>query len=421
MSLRLYNQHTSQARVICQYLTIYADNFMTNKTHYENLKVARDAPSDVIRAAYKALTHKHNLNRNPNAETQKLLEIINASNAVLSNPVKRAEYDQWLLEQESAKSDIKKPASTSKSNQKVIQQNLDDNEIIIGKDSDVIAYKNNTNIKRWLIYLTVGLITLLALFWMFSSSNNDNNETNQSLLETQSTVIDDTLNQTSLPETIPKTIAENTNKTQNSSDFSAIDMPMHDKAGLDKFIGTWTSESQTSTGLYTLEITKKSDNTVVFQLNAKAGQSAGAAFGIADFNNSYALFFNEEYDCSILFTIKSNMLQVTTNSCQEYHKKGVSFDGFYTKPTVKKVVPASEAIKTIETEPLLETTPEPAIMAPVIVKKQPKLYKFMATVKDADGNVSEIELIAKDKDAAIIIIRDFRGNPEVLKLKQLKK
>ena len=45
----------------------------------------------------------------------------------------------------------------------------------------------------------------------------------------------------------------------------------------------------------------------------------------------------------------------------------------------------------------------------------------MVTVKDAEGNVSEIELIAKDKEAAKAIIRDFRGNPEVLKIKQLKK
>ena len=51
----------------------------------------------------------------------------------------------------------------------------------------------------------------------------------------------------------------------------------------------------------------------------------------------------------------------------------------------------------------------------------PKLRKFSATVRDSDGNVNTFELIAKDKDAARAIIREFRGNPKVMKLKELKK
>lgn len=393
---------------------------MTNKTHYENLKVARDAPSDVIRAAYKALTLKYNSDRNSNAETQKLLEIINASNAVISNPIKRAEYDQWLLEQESLTLEKKAIKKTSKSSQKAIQQNFDDgNQIIIGKDSDVIAYKNNLNAKRWFIYVVIGLVTALALAWMFSSSAIEDNTSNQPIPDNQNMAIENTLNQANMTETTPK----NVNNTQNTLDITSIDIPVHDKASLNKFIGVWVIH-QPSTGQNTLEISKKSDSTLVFQLNAKAGNSIGGAYGIADFNNSYALFFNQEYDCSILFTMKSNMLQVSTNSCQEYHKKGLTFDGFYIKPTEKKVAlaPVQETIiEHVEPEPEVETTPQPATLPPVIVKKQPKLYKYLATVKDLDGNVSEIELIAKDKDAAKVIIRDFRGNPEVLKLKQLKK
>ena len=33
-------------------------------THYDNLKVARNAPIEVIRAAYKSLSHKHHPDRN---------------------------------------------------------------------------------------------------------------------------------------------------------------------------------------------------------------------------------------------------------------------------------------------------------------------------------------------------------------------
>lgn len=393
---------------------------MTNTTHYENLKVAKDAPSNVIRAAYKALTHKYNSDRSSNAETQKLLELINTSNAVLSNPVKRAEYDQWLLEQESTKLEKKNLSKTNKSANKAIQQNLDDNEIIIGKDSDVIAYKSNINTKRLLIYVAIGLMALLAIAWMFSATDNEDNTENQSLLASQNNKIAGKPIQTNFTDTAP--ISDNS--AQSSTDITAIDIPAHDKANLTKFIGVWETKQQASSTQNTLKISKKSDENIVFQLNTKAGQSAGGAFGIADFNDGYALFFNEQYDCSILFTMKSNMLQVTTNSCQEYHKKGESFDGLYSKPVDKKAEPApipKAIIETVESAPVVETTPEPAIVAPIIVKKQPKLYKFMVTVKDAEGNVSEIELIAKDKEAAKAIIRDFRGNPEVLKIKQLKK
>jgi DnaJ-class molecular chaperone len=33
-------------------------------THYDNLKIARDAPPEVVRAAYKALCHKFHPDRN---------------------------------------------------------------------------------------------------------------------------------------------------------------------------------------------------------------------------------------------------------------------------------------------------------------------------------------------------------------------
>jgi DnaJ-class molecular chaperone len=75
---------------------------MSIKTHYEALKVARDAPSDVIRAAYKAITQKFNAEHYPSAEESRLMKSIHDSYGILSNPLKRAEYDRWLLERESA-------------------------------------------------------------------------------------------------------------------------------------------------------------------------------------------------------------------------------------------------------------------------------------------------------------------------------
>ena len=46
-------------------------------THYDNLKVAQNAPLEVIRAAYKALSQKHHPDRNPgDSEAARIMTII---------------------------------------------------------------------------------------------------------------------------------------------------------------------------------------------------------------------------------------------------------------------------------------------------------------------------------------------------------
>lgn len=72
------------------------------RTHYDNLKVARNAPQEVIRAAYKTLSQKHHPDRNGNsAESQRVMKILNESYAVLSDPEARRRHDVWIVEQES--------------------------------------------------------------------------------------------------------------------------------------------------------------------------------------------------------------------------------------------------------------------------------------------------------------------------------
>jgi curved DNA-binding protein CbpA len=66
-------------------------------THYDNLKVARDAPPEVIRAAYKSLSQKYHPDRNGgSASANRIIQIINASYDVLSDPAKRREHDDWI-------------------------------------------------------------------------------------------------------------------------------------------------------------------------------------------------------------------------------------------------------------------------------------------------------------------------------------
>ena len=67
------------------------------RTHYDNLKVSRDAPIEVIQAAYRSLARKHHPDRaGGTPEAEKVMKIINASYEVLSDPVRRAEHDRWI-------------------------------------------------------------------------------------------------------------------------------------------------------------------------------------------------------------------------------------------------------------------------------------------------------------------------------------
>jgi DnaJ-class molecular chaperone len=70
-------------------------------THYDNLKVARDAPPEVIRAAYKSLSQKYHPDRNGGSPSaNRIIQIINTSYEVLSDPAKRREHDEWIARTE---------------------------------------------------------------------------------------------------------------------------------------------------------------------------------------------------------------------------------------------------------------------------------------------------------------------------------
>lgn len=70
-------------------------------THYDNLKVARNAPPEVIRAAYKTLSQKYHPDRNGNSEHAiRIIQIINIAYEVLSDPVRRHEHDEWIARTE---------------------------------------------------------------------------------------------------------------------------------------------------------------------------------------------------------------------------------------------------------------------------------------------------------------------------------
>lgn len=70
-------------------------------SHYENLKVARNAPIEVIRAAYRTLSQKYHPDKNPgDREAARIMTAINAAYETLSDPLKRQEHDRWIAQAE---------------------------------------------------------------------------------------------------------------------------------------------------------------------------------------------------------------------------------------------------------------------------------------------------------------------------------
>lgn len=74
---------------------------LTIHTHYDNLKVARNAPDFVIRAAYKALSQQYHPDKHGgSAAAANAMRLINEAYAELSDPIRRASHDAWIAQQE---------------------------------------------------------------------------------------------------------------------------------------------------------------------------------------------------------------------------------------------------------------------------------------------------------------------------------
>ncbi|MHC2115082.1 J domain-containing protein [Stenotrophomonas geniculata] len=66
------------------------------RIHYDNLKVSRDAPPEVIRAAYKTPSQKYHPDRNTTPDVERVMRLLNQAYAVLSDPQRRTEHDEWI-------------------------------------------------------------------------------------------------------------------------------------------------------------------------------------------------------------------------------------------------------------------------------------------------------------------------------------
>jgi curved DNA-binding protein CbpA len=80
------------------------------RTHYDNLRVARDAPDEVIKAAYRALSQKYHPDRYPDKHrAEEIMKAVNRAYEVLSSPSLRREHDAWIRQQSKIVNDAEYP------------------------------------------------------------------------------------------------------------------------------------------------------------------------------------------------------------------------------------------------------------------------------------------------------------------------
>lgn len=91
------------------------------RTHYEDLHVTEDAPDEVIRAAYRALSLKHHPDTSGDRPQSKWkMQRINDAYAVLADTGKRADYDAMLRRQRNpGPAHIPPPVSAARSSRRL--------------------------------------------------------------------------------------------------------------------------------------------------------------------------------------------------------------------------------------------------------------------------------------------------------------
>jgi DnaJ domain len=412
---------------------------MANHTHYDNLRVPRDASGDVIRAAYKELIQQYASDQNPSADASRLMKVIHNSYSILSNPIQKNKYDQWLLEQESESIGMKKTGSGGNGGQAAGNRSniyplrpveipapspaaidnggILDRTLVAGTEiADIPDNREGKKRGGWLMLGTLFMLVLTAVAW-FGSSENAVERKAQEVAVSDDAVAHSGRSTATGP-TLPVP------ETGSGSVLQSADIPAHDPVEIGRFIGKWKGVDDVAAVQQSLDISPKSERSFVFRLDSKAGRDIGGLYGVADFEAGYARFHNKEYGCSIVFTIKSDVLQVGATGCQAFYRNRASFSGDYRRPGLAKPdpKPAPAAPKPAAAEIAVNAigNTQPEAPPPTAAKPAPKLRKYAATVRNPDGGTMTIELLAKDKDAARAIIRDFRGNPKVVKLKELK-
>src|SRR5437867_8781586 len=92
-------------------------------SHYDNLKVARNAPVEVVRAAYKALSQRYHPDKNPDQKNAaRVMALLNSAYDVLSDPRKRKDHDDWIAAAEAEQQAQERQRRRASAQQRASQQ-----------------------------------------------------------------------------------------------------------------------------------------------------------------------------------------------------------------------------------------------------------------------------------------------------------
>lgn len=401
---------------------------MAIRTHYDNLQVARDASTEAIRAAYRELVQQYAANHSPSAEANRLMKTIHNSYSILSNPIQKNKYDQWLLEQEPAHAGLKKTGN-DKPAIAAGEQRARDNpgrtagtpvlKLVTGEADPAFETDPPPTGRHWPWYVAAGGLAALAVVWLMSAggAGQDPTQSDAGAAVRQAPVA----SAVAATDDIPVLDASA------GADIDTSSKPADGPSDVGGFIGSWRGVNDPDGVRQTLEIKPKSDNSFAFRLDSKAGADIGGITGVARLENGQARFSSREYGCSMVFGLGNGGLSLETRDCRAFYRNRAVFDGRYMRPeSIAAASPAGRTVKPKAAEPVAVAT-SPATTAPSVApapaapaKPVVRLRKYSVSVQDAEGAVTQIELLAKDKNAARRIVRDFRGNPKVLKIKEVR-
>lgn len=136
------------------------------RTHYDNLKVSRNASALEIRESYKRLSIKYHPDRNQNnSDASRIMAILNSSYEVLSDPIQRKHHDEWIKEKETDKKSHLDDHRLHFNYQEKYKRQYEVRIVHIPKTK---AYTNISLFAKYLSFSMVGIFV-----WFFYISNKD--------------------------------------------------------------------------------------------------------------------------------------------------------------------------------------------------------------------------------------------------------
>jgi hypothetical protein len=134
-------------------------------TYYSRLKVAPDAPPEVIRAAYKALAQKYHPDRHRGSIRHEIvLAALNKAQDVLLDPERRAAHDHWIRAEETRLGWRVPPAAEARSSLSCAErwQLMAESMRLDGLSFGAACRLHFTRAQRCMALLTAVLVTTLA-------------------------------------------------------------------------------------------------------------------------------------------------------------------------------------------------------------------------------------------------------------------